>query len=195
MRVLRRLRAARPLALHRDRQVVARSDAGQRRHPGGGVALPRGIGRATPAKATHGSAIPGRAAAPLRMAARGAADARAAARRAPQAPSRLLEQDFYGALGLAEGLMANKEGISPRRSAGLLNRARELMPADVDKPYRAKFFSLRGMLRLQAGDQRGAIQRSRNCACRLAGSAKSRSRDSRGPVQRGGRRRRLARLE
>lgn len=69
-----------------------------------------------------------------------------------------LERDFHGALGLAEGLMGNKEGYAAGVVHGLLTRARDLMPADADKPYQAKFFSLRGILRLQAGDQRGATQ-------------------------------------
>jgi hypothetical protein len=69
-----------------------------------------------------------------------------------------LSQDFHGALGLAEGLMVNKQGYAAGVVLDLLNRARDLMPADADKPYQTKFFSLRGILRLQVGDQRGAIQ-------------------------------------
>lgn len=69
-----------------------------------------------------------------------------------------LSQDFHGALGLAEGLMVNKQGYAAGVVLELLNRARDLMPADADKPYQTKFFSLRGILRLQVGDQRGATQ-------------------------------------
>jgi hypothetical protein len=69
-----------------------------------------------------------------------------------------LERDFHGALGLAQGLMVNKQGYAAGVVLELLNRARDLMPADADKPYQTKFFSLRGILRLQTGDQRGAIQ-------------------------------------
>src|SRR5262245_62971489 len=54
--------------------------------------------------------------------------------------------------------MASKQGYAAGVVLDLLNRARDLMPADVVKPYQTKFFALRGILRLQAGDQPGAIQ-------------------------------------
>ena len=59
----------------------------------------------------------------------------------------LLEKDFYGALGIAEGLAANKEGYSTGVVAGFLNRARDLMPSDVPKEHLSRFFYIRGVLR------------------------------------------------
>jgi hypothetical protein len=69
-----------------------------------------------------------------------------------------LSQDFHGALGLAEGLMANDQGYSAGVVHELLNRARDLMPSDAARPYQTKFFYLRGILRLEFGDKRGAVQ-------------------------------------
>lgn len=59
----------------------------------------------------------------------------------------LLEKDFYGALGIAEGLAANKEGYSTGVVAGFLNRARDMMPSDVPKEHLSRFFYIRGVLR------------------------------------------------
>jgi hypothetical protein len=70
----------------------------------------------------------------------------------------LLAEDFYGALGFAEGLMANEEGYSAGRVAGFLDRARDLMPSDAVKEHQATFFHLRGSLRIDLGDKRGAIE-------------------------------------
>ena len=69
-----------------------------------------------------------------------------------------LSQDFYGALGLAEGLMANPQGYPAGVVYGFLQRARELMPSDASKGYQSKFFYLRGILRLETGDKRTAIE-------------------------------------
>jgi hypothetical protein len=69
-----------------------------------------------------------------------------------------LSQDFYGALGLAEGLLANEQGHAPGIVNDLLNRARDLMPSDVPRMYQSKFFYLRGLLRLDVGDKQGARQ-------------------------------------
>jgi len=69
----------------------------------------------------------------------------------------LLGKDFYGALGLAEGLMAHKEGYPAGVVASYLDKAKELMPSDVLKPYLARYFHLRGGLRAHQGDP-GALE-------------------------------------
>jgi tetratricopeptide (TPR) repeat protein len=69
----------------------------------------------------------------------------------------ILRDDFYGALGLAEGLMANREVYAAGAVADLLERAKDLMPSDVAKAYRSSFFYLRGALRLDLGDKPGAL--------------------------------------
>jgi 4-amino-4-deoxy-L-arabinose transferase-like glycosyltransferase len=68
----------------------------------------------------------------------------------------LLEKDFYGAMGIAEGLAANKEGYSTGVVAGFLNRARDLMPSDVPKEHLSRFFYIRGVLRENLRDK-GAV--------------------------------------
>jgi hypothetical protein len=68
-----------------------------------------------------------------------------------------LAEDYFGALGIAEGLLANRGGYSVREVARHLERARDLMPADVAKDRRARFFELRAYLRLAQGDKRGAV--------------------------------------
>jgi hypothetical protein len=67
-----------------------------------------------------------------------------------------LSQDFYGALGIAEGLMANKEGYSVGALAAFLDKTRDLMPSDVLKEHQARYFQLRGLLRIDLGDRAGA---------------------------------------
>jgi len=69
----------------------------------------------------------------------------------------LLTKDFYGALGLAEGLMLNKAGYSVGAVTILLDAARDLMPGDVPKEFLARYFYLRGALRASMGDRRGAV--------------------------------------
>lgn len=69
----------------------------------------------------------------------------------------LLRHDFYGALGLAEGYLARRDGYSIGTVAGLLERASLLMPSDVGKAYKSHFFYLRGILRSEAGDRAGAL--------------------------------------
>lgn len=69
-----------------------------------------------------------------------------------------LSRDFHGALGLAEGLLANKEGYSVSQVARYLDLARELMPEDVARSRQANFFELRGYLRLGMGEERGATE-------------------------------------
>jgi Protein of unknown function (DUF2723) len=68
----------------------------------------------------------------------------------------LLEKDFYGAMGIAEGLAANKDGYSTGVVAGFLNRARDLMPSDVPKEHLSRFFYIRGVLRENLRDA-GAV--------------------------------------
>jgi hypothetical protein len=67
-----------------------------------------------------------------------------------------LSADFYGALGLAEGMLGNARGHSAAAVEAALERARELMPPDARKPHRAKYFYLRAALRLSRGDAAGA---------------------------------------
>jgi len=69
----------------------------------------------------------------------------------------LLEQDYYGALGLAEGLVSNRSGYSVGAVARLLDRAGQLMPSDAAKPHQAEFFHLRGILRANMKDEAGAM--------------------------------------
>lgn len=79
----------------------------------------------------------------------------------PDAPTQIdvaaLGRDFYGALGLAEGLMLNKAGYSVGTVVAYLDRARELMPSDVPKEHLSRFFYLRGLLRTNMGDSAGGI--------------------------------------
>jgi hypothetical protein len=70
----------------------------------------------------------------------------------------LLARDFYGALGVAEGLMLNPEGYSVGEVARFLDQARELMPSDVVKDELSRFFFLRAALRADLGEQAGAVQ-------------------------------------
>ena len=68
----------------------------------------------------------------------------------------LLEKDFYGALGIAEGLVAHKEGYSTGVVAGFLDKARDAMPSDVPKEHLSRFFYIRGVLRDNVRDTPGA---------------------------------------
>lgn len=67
----------------------------------------------------------------------------------------LLGEDFHGALGVAEGLMLNKQGYNAGVVANYLDKARDLMPSDVPKEYLGRYFHLRGALRAQGGDHPG----------------------------------------
>jgi hypothetical protein len=73
-----------------------------------------------------------------------------------------LADDFYGALGLAEGLIRNKHGYEAGDVYALLNRARRLMPDDVQKSNISRIFGIRAVLRLNAGDKTGAIEDFKN---------------------------------
>jgi hypothetical protein len=68
----------------------------------------------------------------------------------------LLEKDFYGALGIAEGLASHREGYSTGVVAGFLNKARDTMPSDVPKEHLSHFFYIRGVLRENLRDGPGA---------------------------------------
>ncbi len=68
----------------------------------------------------------------------------------------LLSANYFGALGLAEGLMDNKDGYSAAEVNGLLERAAALMPSDANKAHKARYFDVRGALRLDLGDKQGA---------------------------------------
>jgi hypothetical protein len=68
-----------------------------------------------------------------------------------------LEKDFYGALGLAEGMVANTAGYSAAAVGSLLERVRDLMPSDARKEHRANYFYVRAALRLSRGDRAGAV--------------------------------------
>jgi hypothetical protein len=69
-----------------------------------------------------------------------------------------LSHDFYGALGLAEGMITNKKGYSVGEALALLEAARDLMPSDIGTLHKARFFELRGYLRLELADRPGCIQ-------------------------------------
>ena len=70
----------------------------------------------------------------------------------------LLAKDFYGALGLAEGLLANQEGYAAGAVGGFLEKARDAMPADVPKENLSRFFYIRGVLRANMQDSAGAMR-------------------------------------
>jgi hypothetical protein len=69
----------------------------------------------------------------------------------------LLSADFDGAIGMAEGLLANDAGHSMQQVARLLETARERMLPDALKSQRARYFELRAYLRLDLGDLPGAL--------------------------------------
>ncbi len=64
----------------------------------------------------------------------------------------LLVKDFYGALGIAEGLMLNEGGYSVGVVAGFMERARDTMPSDIPKEHLSRFFYLRGVMRTNLHD-------------------------------------------
>ncbi len=69
-----------------------------------------------------------------------------------------LTQDYFGALGLAQGMLLNPHGYSAGEVAALLDRAQKLTPPDVPKAYLSKYFAVRGVLRADLNDRRGAIK-------------------------------------
>jgi hypothetical protein len=70
----------------------------------------------------------------------------------------LLSRDFYGALGLAEGLMRNPRGYAVGEVSRFLDQARRAMPSDVQKDELARFFHLRAAVRAHLGDEAGAVE-------------------------------------
>ncbi|HYM43893.1 MAG TPA: hypothetical protein VET46_14125, partial [Steroidobacteraceae bacterium] len=70
----------------------------------------------------------------------------------------VLAKDFYGALGIAEGLMANPEGYQAGVVGGFLDKARQAMPSDVPKEHLSRFFYIRGVLRANLRDTPGATR-------------------------------------
>jgi tetratricopeptide (TPR) repeat protein len=69
-----------------------------------------------------------------------------------------LTEDYFGAIGLAQGMLLNPHGFKAGEVVALLDRARALTPPDVPKAYLAKFFAVRGILRANLNDRRGAIE-------------------------------------
>ena len=70
----------------------------------------------------------------------------------------ILAEDFYGALGLVEGLLSNPQGYDAARAVQFLEQVRLRMPADASKRQQARYFELRAYLRQGRGDARGAIE-------------------------------------
>src|SRR5260370_2651943 len=70
----------------------------------------------------------------------------------------LLAKDFHGALGIAEGLLANKDGYSAGVVGGFLEKARDTMPSDVPKEHLSRFFYIRGVVRANLRDNPGAAR-------------------------------------
>ncbi|HEX7052613.1 MAG TPA: DUF2723 domain-containing protein [Burkholderiales bacterium] len=70
----------------------------------------------------------------------------------------LLSRDFYGALGLAQGLVLNPHGYPAGVVYDTLEKARMAMPSDVNKVHLARYFYLRGALRASKGERDGAIR-------------------------------------
>ena len=70
----------------------------------------------------------------------------------------LLAKDFYGALGIAEGLMANPEGYSAGVVSAFLDKARDAISSDVPKEHLSRFFYMRAVLRINLRDNPGAAR-------------------------------------
>ena len=68
----------------------------------------------------------------------------------------LLARDFYGALGIAEGMAAHDESYSAGAVVSFLERARDTMPSDVPKEHLSRFFYIRGVVRDNLRDNPGA---------------------------------------
>ena len=68
-----------------------------------------------------------------------------------------LAEDFFGALGLAEGALLGGPGALPQ-AAEHVDAALRLMPPDAAKYHQARVFETRAQLRLRAGDTRSAIE-------------------------------------
>jgi hypothetical protein len=70
----------------------------------------------------------------------------------------LLAKDFHGALGIVEGLLANKDGYPAGVVGGFLEKARDTMPSDVPKEHLSRFFYIRGVVRANLRDSPGAAR-------------------------------------
>jgi tetratricopeptide (TPR) repeat protein len=70
----------------------------------------------------------------------------------------LLAGDFYGALGIAEGMMLNKSGFAAGAVVAYLDRARDLLPPDAPKEHVARYFALRGAMRATMQEKEAAIR-------------------------------------
>jgi len=70
----------------------------------------------------------------------------------------VLAKDFYGALGIAEGLMLNPDGYAVGEVSALLDKALDAMPSDVLKEHLSRFFYIRGVLRTNLRDNAGAVR-------------------------------------
>jgi len=68
----------------------------------------------------------------------------------------VLEKDFYGALGLAEGMAAHQESYPAGIVIGFLGKARDAMPPDIPKEHLSRFFYIRGVVRDNVRDSAGA---------------------------------------
>lgn len=69
-----------------------------------------------------------------------------------------LAADFFGALGLIEGLLSNERGYDAARAIALLDQVRLSMPPDAGKREQARYFELRAYLRQGQRDEHGAIE-------------------------------------
>jgi hypothetical protein len=69
----------------------------------------------------------------------------------------MLSKDFYGALGLTQGLLLNRNGYPAGVIYDTLEKAKAAIPSDVGKPEIARYFYLRGAVRSAHGDRKGAM--------------------------------------
>jgi len=61
-------------------------------------------------------------------------------------------------LGITEGLIRHPQGYAVGEVTRYLDRARQLVPADVPKDELARFFHLRAAVRANLGDEAGAAR-------------------------------------
>ena len=69
-----------------------------------------------------------------------------------------LGEDFFGVVGIVEGMLLHREGYSARIAGEYLARLPGLMPADLGKAERSRFFYLRGVVQQAVGDKAGATR-------------------------------------
>ncbi len=70
----------------------------------------------------------------------------------------LMAADYYGAVGIAEGLLHNPAGFSAGTVNTYLEKARELLPADAPKEHVSRYFAVRGALRANMQDKAGGVR-------------------------------------